>query len=225
MEDLARIMAAGQSALATDAIEILKQLFLDGRIQCITTATAQQWERALANFGWVERCFRRIDVEPMSQAAAMEVLSSAKERYEKFHGVLYTADAVQHAVLYSSLHIKDRHLPDKALDLLDEAAAYVNTRTRLPEEVLEMRKKIRAIIAQMENCIANHEFEKARYYSDEERKHRTQLEQLLKKHNLAEGSAIEVTRSEIEDVLSRWTGIPVSKIRETGTSAANPGEQ
>jgi ATP-dependent Clp protease ATP-binding subunit ClpC len=224
MEDLARIMAAGQSALASDAIEILKQLFLDGRIQCITTATAQQWEKVLANFGWVERCFRRIDVEPMSQAAAMEVLSSAKERYEKFHGVLYTADAVQHAVLYSSIHIKDRHLPDKALDLLDEAAAYVNTRTRLPEEVLEMRKKIRAIIAQMENCIANHEFEKARYYSDEERKHRTQLEQLLKKHKLTEGSAIEVTRSEIEEVLSRWTGIPVSKIREAGTGAANPGE-
>lgn len=218
LEDLANMMAAGQRALATGVIDILKQLLLNAGIQCITTAAPQQWEKALANYNWLDRCFRRIDVEPMSHAAAMEVLSSAKERYEKFHGVVYAADALQHAVLYSSVHVKDRYLPDKALDLLDEAGAYVNTHSSLPEEVVELRKRIRFIIERMQSSITNHEFEKARFYSDEERKERTQLELLLKKHNLAEGRAIEVTRAHIEEVLARWTGIPVSKIRESGTA-------
>jgi ATP-dependent Clp protease ATP-binding subunit ClpC len=225
MEDLAGILAAGHSVLVTDVIEIVKPLLLGGSIQCVAIATPELWEKALTNYSWLDRCFRRIDVEPMSQAATMEVLLSAKERYEKFHVVVYTADALQYAVLYSSIHIKDRHLPDKALDLLDEAAAYVNTRWRLPEEVVELRKRIRFIIERMQNSIANHEFEKARFYSDEERKERAQLQELLKKHNLTEGSAIGVTRSDIEEVLSRWTGIPVSKIRESGTSAANTAEQ
>jgi ATP-dependent Clp protease ATP-binding subunit ClpC len=225
MEDLARIMAAGQSAAASDVIDILKLLLLEGRAQCIATATPQQWEKALANYNWLDRCFRRIDVEPMTQAAAMEVLSSVKERYEKFHVVVYAADALQHAVLYSSIYVKDRHLPDKALDLLDEAAAYVNARARLPEDVVELRKRIRFIIERMQSSIARHEFEKARFYSDEERKERTALESLLKQHNLTEGSPFEVTRSDIEEVLSRWTGIPVSKIRESGAGATSASEQ
>lgn len=225
LEDLVSLMAAPQTAVAVEVIEIVKPLLLDGRIQCITMATPQQWEKALANCGWLDGCLRRIDVEPMSPAAATEVLLNAKERYEKFHGVVYTVDALEHAVLYSSIHVKDRHLPDKALDLLDEAAAYVNAQSRLPDEVMDLRKKIHLIITRMENSIANHEFEKARFYSDEERKERRQLEELLKKHNLTEGTALEVTRSDIEEVLSRWTGIPVSKIREGEPGTANAAEQ
>ena len=218
MEDLFSLLAADSAAGSENVSEALKPLLLDDRIQCISNATLREWNRALERCTWLDRCFRRIDVEPMSHAAAMEVLSSAKERYEKFHGVVYAADALQHAVLYSSVYVKDRHLPDKALDLLDEAAAYVNTRSRLPEEVMEVRKRIRFIIERMQNAIANHEFEKARFCSDEERKQRTELQELLKKHNLTEGSALEVTRSDIEEVLSRWTGISASKIRESGTA-------
>lgn len=225
VEDFLSLLATDPAAGAVNVSEALKPLLLDGRMQCISNATLQEWNRALERCSWLDRCFRRVDIEPMNPAVAMEVLSSAKERYERFHSVVYTDDALQHAVLYSTIYVKDRHLPDKALDLLDEAAAYVNAQTRLPEEILELRKKIRFIIERMQNSIANHEFEKARLYSDEERKERTQLEILLKKHHLSEGSAIEVTRAHVEEVLARWTGIPASQIRESGTGTASAAKQ
>jgi ATP-dependent Clp protease ATP-binding subunit ClpC len=224
LEDLILMMAKPQTAVAGAVIEIVKPLLLDGRIQCITIATPQQWETVLANCGWLDGCFRRIDVEAMSRAAATEVLLCAKERYERFHGVVYAADALECAVLYSSIYVKDRQLPDKALDLLDEAAAYVKAQWRLPEDIVELQKKIQLIVTRMENSIANHEFERARFYSDEERKERRQLRELRDKYSLTEGPAVEVTCSDIEEVLSRWTGIPVNKIREGGTGAANAAE-
>jgi ATP-dependent Clp protease ATP-binding subunit ClpC len=218
MEDLLSILA---SPGAADVAIIVKPLLLEGKVQCISTATPQEWSKALEACGWLDRCFRRIDVEPMSEAAATQVVGSAKERYERFHGLTYTADALEHAVRYSSLYVKDRHLPDKALDLIDEAAAYVRARSaHEPEEVIECRKRMRSIVRSMENAIANHEFEKARHFSDEERGQRRQLEELLKKHNLAPGPGIEVTRADIEEVLARWTGIPVNSIREGGSSSA-----
>ena len=96
-----------------------------------------------------------------------------KDRYEKFHAVSYTDEAINFAVSHSSRYIPDRFLPDKAIDLIDEAGARVKLRqSALPEEITEVQKRIKFIVHRMENAIANHEFEKARFYSDEERKER-----------------------------------------------------
>jgi ATP-dependent Clp protease ATP-binding subunit ClpC len=193
----------------------LKTALLDGKIQCICAATPEEYRKAREKHRWLDRCFRAINVPPMNEAEALAVLLSAKAHLERFHSVTYTEDALQHAVHYSSVYIKDRHLPDKALDLMDEAAAYVNARpVHWPEEVIEVRKRIKFIVHQMENCIANHEFEKARVHSDEERKERENLRELLKKHGIDEAASSRVTREDVEEVLARWTGIPVSTIRQ-----------
>ena len=109
----------------------------------------------------------------------------------------------------------DRFLPDKAIDLIDEAGARVKLRqTSLPEEITEVQKRIKFIVHRMENAIANHEFEKARFYSDEERKERENLRALREKYHLDESSTGVVGREDIEDVVSRWTGVPITSIKE-----------
>jgi ATP-dependent Clp protease ATP-binding subunit ClpC len=121
-------------------------------------------------------------------------------------------------VTHSSRYIPDRFLPDKAIDLIDEAGARVKLRqTSLPEELTEVQKRIKFIVHRMENAIANHEFEKARFYSDEERKERENLRTLRDKYHLDDSSAGIVTREDIEDVVSRWTGVPITSIKEEET--------
>jgi ATP-dependent Clp protease ATP-binding subunit ClpC len=117
-----------------------------------------------------------------------------KEKYEKFHAVSYTDDAINFSVSHSSRYIPDRFLPDKAIDLIDEAGARVKLRqTTLPEELTEVQKRIKFIVHRMENAIANHEFEKARFYSDEERKERENLRALRDKYHLDDSSTGIVT--------------------------------
>jgi ATP-dependent Clp protease ATP-binding subunit ClpC len=219
MNELHSLLAAEPTAEADGGVA-LKTALLDGKIQCICSATPEEYRKAREKHRWLDRFFRTINVPPMGETEALAVLLSHKDRLERSHVVIYTEDALEHAVRYSTLFIKDRHLPDKALDLMDEAAAYVNARpARLPEEIIEVRKRIKFIVHRMENCIANHEFEKARFYSDEERKERDNLRELLKKHGIDETAGSQVTREDVEEVLSRWTGIPVKTIRETRPEA------
>jgi ATP-dependent Clp protease ATP-binding subunit ClpC len=215
MNELHSLLAGEPVAEEPDGSVALKTALLGGKIQCICAATPEEYRKAREKHHWLDRCFRAINVPPMNEAEALAVLVSAKAHLEKFHAVTYTEDALQHAVHYSSVYVKDRQLPDKALDLMDEAAAYVNARpVHWPEEVIEVRKRIKFIVHQMENCIANHEFEKARVHSDEERKERENLRELLKKHGIDEAASSRVTREDVEEVLARWTGIPVSTIRQ-----------
>ncbi len=148
-------------------------------------------------------------VPPPNEADATKILFGIKDRYEKFHAVTYTDEAINFAVSHSNRYIPDRFLPDKAIDLVDEAGARVKLRqTSLPEEITEVQKRIKFIVHRMENAIANHEFEKARFYSDEERKERENLRALREKYHLDESSTGVVGREDIEDVVSRWTGVP-----------------
>ena len=152
---------------------------------------------------------------PPNESDAIKIMYGIKERYEKFHAVAYTDEAIETSVFASSRFIPDRFLPDKAIDLIDEAGARVKLKqTTLPTDVSEVQKRIKFIVHRMENAIANHEFEKARFYSDEERKERENLRALRDKYNLDDTSTGVVTKDDIEDVVARWTGVPMSAIRE-----------
>ena len=158
-------------------------------------------------------------VVPPSELDAVKILFGIKERYEKFHAVAYNADAIETAVYTSTRFIPDRFLPDKAIDLIDEAGARVKLRqTTLPSEVADIQKRIKFIVHRMESAIANHEFEKARFYSDEERKERENLRQLRERYNLDDTSTGVVTKDDIEDVVARWTGVPMTAIKEEEVS-------
>jgi ATP-dependent Clp protease ATP-binding subunit ClpC len=215
IDELHTLVGAGSAEGSLDAANILKPALSRGEIQCIGATTPGEYRKSIEKDRSLERRFQSVKVPPPGEDDAIQILAGIKERYEKFHAVTYTDEAVRFAVSHSNRYIPDRFLPDKAIDLIDEAGARVKLRqTSLPEEITEVQKRIKFIVHRMENAIANHEFEKARFYSDEERKERENLRALREKYHLDESSTGVVTREDIEDVVSRWTGVPVTSIKE-----------
>ena len=203
----------GKQALSVG--ELLTRPLVSGKIQCISMATPAEYNKSLENHRWLEHYFEPVQVAPASEAEAIKVLLGTKSEYEKFHSVTYTEDALKFVVYYASSCIKDRQLPGKAVHLMDEAGACAKLRRgALPEDVVEVQKRIRFIVKRIENGIANHEFEKARFYSNEERKERENLRRLRGKYKLDEKVVGAVTRDDIENVVARWTGMSIASIRQ-----------
>ena len=173
IDELHTLVGAGSAEGSLDAANILKPALSRGEIQCIGATTPAEYRKSIEKDRSLERRFQAVKVPPPNEEDATRILFGIKERYEKFHAVAYTDEAIENAVHTSTRFIPDRFLPDKAIDLIDEAGARVKLRqTTLPGEVADIQKRIKFIVHRMENAIANHEFEKARFYSDEERKER-----------------------------------------------------
>src|SRR5213082_3539450 len=218
IDELHTLVGAGSAEGSLDAANILKPALSRGEIQCIGATTPAEYRKSIEKDRSLERRFQAVKVPPPNEEDAIKIIMGIKEKYEKFHAVSYTDDAITFSVSHSSRYIPDRFLPDKAIDLIDEAGARVKLRqTSMPEELTEVQKRIKFIVHRMENAIANHEFEKARFYSDEERKERENLRALREKYHLDESSTGVVNREDIEDVVSRWTGVPVTSIKEEET--------
>ena len=215
IDELHTLVGAGSAEGSLDAANILKPALSRGEIQCIGATTPGEYRKSIERDRSLERRFQAVKVPPPSEADAIKILLGIKERYEKFHAVTYNDDALRTAVYHSSRYIPDRFLPDKAVDLIDEAGARVKLQqSSLPEEMIDVQKRIKFVVHRMENAIANHEFEKARFYSDEERKERENLRLLREKHNIDETALGAVTCDDIEEVVARWTGVPVTSIKE-----------
>src|SRR5499433_139371 len=215
IDELHTLVGAGSAEGSLDAANILKPALSRGEIQCIGATTPGEYRKSIEKDRSLERRFQSVKVPPPNEADAVKIINGIKERYEKFHAVTYTEEAIEYSVSHSNRYIPDRFLPDKAIDLIDEAGARVKLRqTSLPDEITDVQKRIKFIVHRMENAIANHEFEKARFYSDEERKERENLRALREKHHLDDSSSGVVGREDIEDVVSRWTGVPVASIKE-----------
>ena len=215
IDELHTLVGAGSAEGSLDAANILKPALSRGEIQCIGATTPAEFRKSIEKDRSLERRFQAVKVPPPTEQDACRILFGIKERYEKFHAVAYTDEAVETSVFASSRFIPDRYLPDKAIDLIDEAGARVKLRqTTLPPEISEIQKRIKFVVHRMETAIANHEFEKARFYSDEERKERENLRVLREKYNLDDTSTGVVTKDDIEDVVARWTGVPMTSIRE-----------
>src|ERR1700756_4550777 len=218
IDELHTLVGAGSAEGSLDAANILKPALSRGEIQCIGATTPGEYRKSVEKDRSLERRFQSVKVPAPNEEEAILVLSAVRERYEKFHAVSYTDEAINFAVSHSNRYIPDRFLPDKAIDLIDEAGARVKLRqTSLPDEITEVQKRIKFIVHRMENAIANHEFEKARFYSDEERKERENLRGLREKYHLDESATGVVNREDIEEVVSRWTGAPVTSIKEEET--------
>jgi ATP-dependent Clp protease ATP-binding subunit ClpC len=220
IEDLV-IQAGGQAPL--NAADLLKPLLSQGEIQCIATTTPAEWRQWKEEEAWLGHHFNAVEVKPPDEATALKVLVAVKPRYEQFHAVVYTGDALQSAIQLSERYIPDRYLPDKAIDLLDEAGAAVTTdASGSPEDLAEAQKQVRVAMTKMENAIAHHEFEKARTFSDEERALRETVRRLRAKYNLNPASAVTV--DDIEAVVARLTGIPVATIRAERIPGGSEGQ-
>jgi len=215
IDELHTLVGAGSAEGSLDAANILKPALSRGEIQCIGATTPAEYRKSIEKDRSLERRFQAVKVPPPSEGEGIKILFGIKDRYEKFHAVTYTDEALNGAVYHSNRYIPDRFLPDKAVDLIDEAGARVKLRqSSLPEEMIDVQKRIKFVVHRMENAIANHEFEKARFYSDEERKERENLRLLREKYNIDETAMGVVTQEDIEEVVARWTGVPVTAIKE-----------
>jgi ATP-dependent Clp protease ATP-binding subunit ClpC len=215
IDELHTLVGAGSAEGSLDAANILKPALSRGEIQCIGATTPAEFRKSIEKDRSLERRFQAVKVPPPNEEDAIKIIMGIKDKYEKFHAVSYTDEAITYSVTHSSRYIPDRFLPDKAIDLIDEAGARVKLRqTTLPDELTEVQKRIKFIVHRMENAIANHEFEKARFYSDEERKERENLRALRDKYHLDDSSSGIVTKEDIEDVVSRWTGVPINSLKE-----------
>ncbi|HUY12906.1 MAG TPA: ATP-dependent Clp protease ATP-binding subunit [Terriglobia bacterium] len=215
IDELHTLVGAGSAEGSLDAANILKPALSRGEIQCIGATTPGEYRKSIEKDRSLERRFQAVKVSAPNEGEAVKILYGIKERYEKFHAVTYTDSALAASVYHSSRYIPDRFLPDKAIDLIDEAGARVKLQQgMLPEEMIEAQKRIKFVVHRMEAAIANHEFEKARFYSDEERKERENLRVLREKYHIDETAMGEVTRDDIEEVVARWTGVPVTSIKE-----------
>jgi ATP-dependent Clp protease ATP-binding subunit ClpC len=215
IDELHTLVGAGSAEGSLDAANILKPALSRGEIQCIGATTPGEYRKSVEKDRSLERRFQSVKVYAPSEEEAIRVLQGVRERYEKFHAVSYTDEAIQYSVYLSSRYIPDRFLPDKAIDLIDESGARVKLRqATLPEEVAEVQKRVKFITHRMETAIANHEFEKARFYSEEERKEKENLRQLRERLKLDDSTTGIVTRDDIEDVVSRWTGVTITAIKE-----------
>ncbi len=219
IDELHTLVGAGSAEGSLDAANILKPALSRGEIQCIGATTPAEYRKSIERDRSLERRFQAVKVLAPTEAEGIKILFGIKDRYEKFHAVTYTDEALNVAVYHSNRYISDRFLPDKAVDLIDEAGARVKLRqSSLPEEMIDVQKRIKFVVHRMENAIANHEFEKARFYSDEERKERENLRLLREKYNIDETAMGVVTKDDVEEVVARWTGIPVTSIKEEETS-------
>src|SRR6202045_83674 len=215
MNEWHTLVGAGSAEGSLDAANILKPALSRGEIQCIGATTPGEYRKSVEKDRSLERRFQSVKVPAPNEEEAVQVITGVRERYEKFHAVSYTDEALRYSVYLSNRYIPDRFLPDKAIDLIDEAGARVKLRqASVPEEVGEVQKRVKFITHRMETAIAAHEFEKARFYSEEERKEKENLRILRDRYKLDDASTGIVTREDIEEVVSRWTGIAVTSIKE-----------
>jgi ATP-dependent Clp protease ATP-binding subunit ClpC len=187
--------------------DLLLRPIMAGKIQCIATSRPATFAKLQAEMHWLAEYFEPVEVTPPNDDAAIKVLRGIKAAYENFHNVSYTDEAVAHAVLCAKKYIKDKSLPGTAVDVIDAAGAAAQLEQgSLPEEVAEVQKRIRFIVQRTEGSVANHEFEKARFYSQEERKERDNLKQLREKYKLDNNPALNVRPEDIERAVRNLVG-------------------
>jgi ATP-dependent Clp protease ATP-binding subunit ClpC len=203
-----RALLAPSAALGT-GLGMLRSSPLQGKVRCIATSTPGDYKECVCAAPWLEDSFRAIYVRSLGMEETLGVLKARKQVYEKFHEVSYSDEALAFAVQSVEQYLPDRALPGKAFQLLDAAAARVKMRQNaLPEEIVEVQKRIKFIMHRMDSAVANHEFEKARFYSDEESKERENLRVLREKYSPEDAPSNEVSREDVEEVIARWSIYP-----------------
>ena len=216
IDEIHTIVGAGAAEGAIDAANILKPLLARGEIQLIGATTLNEYRKYIEKDAALERRFSPVNVEEPSKSDTIKILKGIRDKYEAHHGVKITDEAIEAAVELSTRYINDRFLPDKAIDLVDEAASRAKLKTYTePDNLKQLEEKIEEIVKDKEEAVRTQKFEKAATLRDEERKLKEQYEKEEKKwKNKNTKEVVNITEENIAEVIANWTGIPASKITE-----------
>ncbi len=219
IDELHTIVGAGAAEGAIDAANILKPALARGEFQCIGATTIDEYRKHIEKDAALERRFQPIMVDEPSVEDTIEILKGLRDRYEAHHGVKITDEAIEAAAKLSARYITDRFLPDKAIDLIDEAASKVRLRNYvLPDDLKEMEARLEEIEKEKEEAIMAQEYEKAASLRDEEQKLKEEIEKRRKEWmSSRDRDSGVVTPDEIAQIVSSWTGIPVAQMAEEET--------
>jgi len=195
---LFNLAAAGSAWTVVEAMHALEPQLANSGMQCIATGSPAGLRATLERAGMLARHFDVVAVAPVTEEDAIRIVSGLKARFERFHEVTFGDGAIETAVYASGLFLPGRHLPDRAIDLIDEAAAVVKLRRESePAEMADVRRSIRQTVRAMENAIANHEFDAARRFSEEERRGREKVEELRRQYKAEDPAQNTVTPEDV----------------------------
>src|SRR5437016_8784891 len=217
IDELHNLVGAGAAEGAIDAASILKPALARGELQTIGATTLDEYRKYLERDAALERRFQQVRVEEPSVDDTVQILRGLRDRYEAHHRCKITDEALHAAAELSDRYIQDRHLPDKAIDLIDEAASRMRIRSMsAPPRYRELEEEIERVRKEKENAIESQEFEKAASLRDKERKLTQKKRELEEQWRTSENfeEQPEVGEEEIADIVSMWTGIPVFKLTE-----------
>lgn len=219
IDELHTLIGAGGAEGAIDASNILKPSLARGELQCIGATTLDEYRKYIEKDAALERRFQPITVDEPTAEESVQILKGLRDRYEAHHRVSITDEAIDAAVKLSDRYISDRFLPDKAIDLIDEAGSKVRLRSyTTPPNLKELEVKLDEVRKEKDAAVQSQEFEKAASLRDSEQRLREQLEETKKTWKEKQGKEnTEVTVEDIASVVSSWTGIPVSKLAQTET--------
>ncbi|WP_072771080.1 ATP-dependent Clp protease ATP-binding subunit [Desulfitobacterium chlororespirans] len=216
IDELHTLIGAGAAEGAIDAANILKPALARGELQCIGATTLDEYRKYIEKDPALERRFQPITVGEPTVEQAVQILLGLRDRYEAHHRTKITDEAVEAAVKMSDRYISDRFLPDKAIDLMDEAASRVRLATfTAPTDLKSLEEKIEALKNEKEAAVLGQEFEKAAKFRDEEHQLREELAQLRNTwESKRDVSQSQVTADDIAQIVASWTGIPVKKLAQ-----------
>ncbi len=216
IDEFHTLIGAGKAEGSMDAANILKPALARGDLQCIGATTIDEYRKNIEKDAALERRFQPVKVGEPSTDEALEILKGLRDRYEAHHKVQITDEALEAAVSLSDRYISDRFLPDKAIDLMDEAASRVRLRSfTAPPDVKEQEERLKAVKNEKEEAIAHQDFEKAAGLRDEERKLRDSIAESRAAWESSKSSSQDlVTEEDIAQIVASWTGIPVRKMTE-----------
>ena len=216
IDELHTLIGAGGAEGAIDASNILKPSLARGELQCIGATTLDEYRKYIEKDAALERRFQPIQVDEPSVEETIQIINGLRDRYEAHHRVKITDEAVEAAAKLSDRYISDRFLPDKAIDLIDEAGSKVRLRSfTMPPNLKDLEEKLETVRNDKNAAVQRQEFEKAAALRDTEQRLKDEVEKTKKEWKDKQGSAeSEVTVDDIAQVVSMWTGIPVNKIAQ-----------
>ncbi len=216
IDEIHTIIGAGGAEGAMDAANILKPALARGEMQVIGATTVEEYRKHIERDAALERRFQSVTVGEPSREEAVAILRGLRDRYEAHHRLRITDEAIEAAVRLSMRYINDRYLPDKAIDLIDEAAAKKRLAAHMPSaDVRAIEDKLKAVTAEKEEAILAEDFESAASLRDREK----DLQLAYDSHRLDSGDVLkhpmEITEEDVAEIVTAWTGIPVSRLAET----------
>ncbi len=217
IDELHTIVGAGASEGAIDAANILKPLLARGEMQCIGATTLKEYHKYIEKDSALERRFQPVNVGEPTREESVEILRGLRDRYEAHHRVHITDEAIIAAVNLSDRYISDRFLPDKAIDLIDEAASRVRIKAfTAPPDMKEQEARLEVLNKETEEAVAHEDFEKAANLRDQKKQLQNEMTERRKEWEQKRNSKVEtVGEEEVAEIVSSWTGIPVKRMTES----------